>query len=54
MDRRALCRLRNPSAEGMPGLKERILDAEVVEFLPVLQVLGVEDATIGLEGGGYD
>ena len=36
------------------GLKERVLDAEVVKFLAVLQVFGVEGAAIGFEGGGYD
>ena len=29
-------------------------DSQVVEFLAVLEVLGVEDPTLGFEGGGYD
>jgi hypothetical protein len=36
------------------GLKERVLDMEVVEFLAVLEVLGIEDAAIGFESGGDD
>jgi hypothetical protein len=30
------------------------LDSQVVEFLAVLEVFGVEDPTFGFEGGGYD
>ena len=54
MDRRVSGRLRNPGAEGLTELEERVLDAEVVKFLAVLEIFGVEDAAIGFEGGGDD
>jgi hypothetical protein len=47
-------RLRNPCAERFTELEEGVLDAEVVEYLVVLEIFGIEDAAIGLEGGGYD
>ncbi len=54
MDRRVSGRLRNLGAEGLTELEERVLDAEVVEFLAVLEIFGVEDAAIGFVGGGDD
>ena len=47
-------RRRNPGAEGLRELDKRVLDPEVVEYLAVLEIFGVEDAAIGFEGGGYD
>jgi len=46
--------VRKPSAERFTELEEGVLDAEVVEFLAVLEIFGVEDAAVGFEGGGYD
>lgn len=45
---------RIPKRRGWHELEERVLDAEVVEFLAVLEIFGVEDAAIGFEGGGDD
>jgi hypothetical protein len=42
------------SGERPLGLQERVLDSQVVEFLAVFEVFGVEDAAIGFEGGGYE
>ncbi len=53
-DRWVFGRLRNAGAERLAELEERDLDEEVVEFLAVLEIFGVEDAAIGFEGGGYD
>ena len=36
------------------GLEKRILDAQVIKRLAVLKVLGVQNAAVGFEGGGYD
>jgi hypothetical protein len=30
------------------------LDSQVVEFLAVVEVFGVEESAYGFEGGGYD
>ena len=36
------------------GLEKRILDAQAIKRLAVLKVLGVQNAAVGFEGGGYD
>lgn len=47
-------KLRISGAEEMTGSKERVLDAESVELLAVLEVFGVENMAVGFQGSGYN